>query len=146
MILIAHRGNLTGPEPDKENTIAYAEAALAAGFDVELDVWCCRDKFFLGHDHPVDEVDITFLENEKIWCHAKNAEAIVQLGYYKTTYFAQENDKFVLTSRSGYPWFHANCLTGIGIHMINGYMSGISTDWLGICSDVIWKYKNNSVD
>ena len=38
-ILISHRGNLTGKQPELENTPSYIDAALAAGFKCEVDVY-----------------------------------------------------------------------------------------------------------
>jgi hypothetical protein len=39
MKIIAHRGNLYGPDPETENTIEQAERCFAICFDVELDIW-----------------------------------------------------------------------------------------------------------
>jgi hypothetical protein len=39
MRIIAHRGNLDGPDPTRENSPIYVMAALAAGVDVEVDLW-----------------------------------------------------------------------------------------------------------
>ena len=38
MKLISHRGNITGRQPDQENTPAYIESALAT-YDCEIDVF-----------------------------------------------------------------------------------------------------------
>ena len=39
MILISHRGNLKGINPQRENEPLYIVEALEKGFDVEIDVW-----------------------------------------------------------------------------------------------------------
>ena len=53
MKLIAHRGNITGPKPELENSPDYIFEAIKKGFDVEVDVWYGTDgKFMLGHDNP----------------------------------------------------------------------------------------------
>jgi hypothetical protein len=52
MILISHRGNLNGPNPERENHPDYIWEALRAGFEVEIDVWWVEGKFKLGHDEP----------------------------------------------------------------------------------------------
>ena len=45
MKLIAHRGNIDGPNPERENSPEYIEEALKAGYDVEVDVWYdCADR------------------------------------------------------------------------------------------------------
>ena len=38
MKLIAHRGNIVGPNPLEENKLEYIEAAIAGGYDAEIDV------------------------------------------------------------------------------------------------------------
>lgn len=38
MILISHRGNLSGLNPDLENSEKYINTALSLGFDVEIDI------------------------------------------------------------------------------------------------------------
>ena len=50
MIFIAHRGNLSGPQPENENKLAYIQAALDKGFSVEVDVidFDEHDTFTLG--------------------------------------------------------------------------------------------------
>jgi hypothetical protein len=39
MILIAHRGNISGPNSDFENSIPYIQEALNQDYNVEVDVW-----------------------------------------------------------------------------------------------------------
>jgi len=52
MKLIAHRGNIDGPNSSQENRPEYIEAAIAKGYDVEIDIR--YDTFnkilYLGHD------------------------------------------------------------------------------------------------
>jgi hypothetical protein len=38
MLIIFHRGNLKGPQPQYENRIDYLENALNEGFNVEFDI------------------------------------------------------------------------------------------------------------
>ena len=52
MILIAHRGNVDGPEPERENSYEHINNALNRGFDVEIDVWYHENNWYLGHDEP----------------------------------------------------------------------------------------------
>jgi len=52
MKIIAHRGNLTGPNPLRENSIDYIEEAISEGFDVEIDLWVEDNQCHLGHDGP----------------------------------------------------------------------------------------------
>ena len=78
VILIAHRGNTNGPSPH-ENHPDYIEQAMAAGFDVETDVWYVEGGWFLGHDSAEYEIEENFLENPKLWCHAKNLSALERM-------------------------------------------------------------------
>ena len=79
MILISHRGNIDGKLSEYENNPNYILAAIDLGYDVEIDVWFIDGKFMLGHDEPTHEVDYKFLMNEKLWCHAKNLDALTEM-------------------------------------------------------------------
>jgi len=77
------------------------------GFDVEIDVWNINNKLFLGHDEPQEQVDIKFLMNNKLWCHAKNLESLELMIDNNINCFWHENDKFTLTSK-GIIWTYPN--------------------------------------
>ena len=80
MILISHRGNITGPNKEMENKPEYIEKTLKMGYDVEVDVWCFGDGgYWLGHDKPQYYVDESFLRNKKLWCHAKNIQGLYSM-------------------------------------------------------------------
>ncbi len=79
MIYIAHRGNTQGPNPEKENHPDYIRDAIRKGYDVEIDVWLINGKYVLGHDSPQYEVADYFLDNPKLWCHAKSIETMTAL-------------------------------------------------------------------
>jgi len=147
MIIIAHRGNLDGPNPDKENHPDYIMTALKTGFDVEVDIWFVDNKFILGHDKPQYEVNERFLLNEKMWHHAKNIEAISILNRLKPNYsincFFNDNDACTLTS-GGYIWTYPGknvlCKEAIAV------MPERVPDWDiskagGVCTDFPYKYK-----
>jgi len=103
MILIAHRGNLTGPDYSTANTPEQIEKVLNKGLDCEVDVWKVFDKFFLGHDEPRYKVSRKFLKNKNLWCHAKNLAALEDMLYNNIHCFWHETDKFTVTSR-GHIW------------------------------------------
>ena len=63
MKLISHRGNLNGPNKERENHPDYIWEALQAGYEVEIDVWWVDGKFKLGHDEP--QYDFPFQFNRK---------------------------------------------------------------------------------
>ena len=60
-ILIAHRGNIKGPQKELENSPEYLLDALGKGYHAEVDVWLIEDEFFLGHDEPRYRVNSEFL-------------------------------------------------------------------------------------
>jgi hypothetical protein len=105
MILIAHRGLIDGPDVNLENRPQQIESALAKGFDCEIDVWRIKDKWFLGHDRPDYEVSETFLQQQGLWLHCKNLDALLSLSTsgLPYEYFWHQNDDFTLTS-SNYIW------------------------------------------
>ena len=78
MRLISHRGNIAGKQPGLENMPEYIKDTLEKGYDVEIDVWW-KNGFLLGHDEPMYHVDLEFLKNQKLWCHAKNIEALYEM-------------------------------------------------------------------
>ena len=108
MILIAHRGNTVGPNPDSENRPEHIDKALAAGYDAEIDVWFKHGTFWLGHDEPQYAVQSDYLENERLWCHAKNLEGLEKmLANRKIHCFWHQEDDVQLTSK-GYIWTYPN--------------------------------------
>ena len=141
VILISHRGNIVGKNPDKENTVEYILDAISLGYDVEIDVRFVDNKWFLGHDLPKQEVDISFLEKDKLWIHCKNLEAVSNLyGNTKINYFWHQKDDVTLTS-FGYVWAYPGkqkILNSIAV-LPEIYNEDISS-CIGICSDVIGEY------
>jgi len=102
VIIIAHRGNLDGPTQG-ENTHISIEQALTAGFNVEVDIRCHRDKLFLGHDSPQSEFDFNYATDKKVWCHAKDLKALEILVNLGANCFWHQSDYFTLTSKN-YIW------------------------------------------
>ena len=107
-IYISHRGNITGPNPDRENHPVYVFEAMAEGYDVEIDVWVTGDNVWLGHDRPSYSVNKKMLQIPGLWCHAKSEEALHFMIENKVpNYFWHQEDDVTLTS-SGYIWTHSN--------------------------------------
>lgn len=141
MILISHRGNINGRIIDQENKPDYIEDTIRLGFDVEVDVWFKDGEFYLGHDEPQYEVDYKFLINEKLWCHAKNIDAVLEMKKYVIHYFWHEEDTIALTSKN-YIWAYPGkqpIKKSIAV-MPETFDDDISM-CTGICSDNIQKYK-----
>lgn len=138
MILIAHRGNLNGPN-ERENEPLYIEEALSAGYDVEVDVWFHNGGFWLGHDAPTYQVNPSFLKYKGLWCHAKNFNALKALRILKVEhYFWHQEDDFTLTS-SGYFWtYPGKELCGYSIAVMPELVGdAIDKSIYGICSDYV---------
>ena len=104
-MLIAHRGNLHGRQPDDENTPAYVDAAIGRGFHVEVDLWVMRGIAFLGHDAPAYQVNLDWLQDRQasLWLHCKNTAALSFVVDTNLNWFFHENDPYTLTSH-GHIW------------------------------------------
>lgn len=142
MKYISHRGNLTGPDPKEENNPIYIKKALDQGLDVEIDIWLLNEKWLLGHDKPQYEINYSFFENSKIWCHAKNQNAFFELNKNKNiNCFWHDKDTYTLTSH-GYIWCNINVpLIKNSICVIpEKGINGDINDCYGICSDYILQY------
>lgn len=151
MIVIAHRGNLDGPNSDKENHPEYIQEALKKGFDVEIDVWFIDGKFILGHDKPQYEVEEEFLYNGLFWQHAKNVEALDELmeisRFEDINCFFHNTDDCVLTS-NGFIWtYPGKKIVGTPPFSLSiAVMPERVPDWefskaFGVCTDFPFKYK-----
>ena len=146
MKLISHRGNLNGPNKERENHPDYIYEAIQAGYDVEIDVWWVDGKFKLGHDEPQYDFPFDLFNNfyNKLWIHCKNMEALSQLNELdsngsKLNYFSHEDDLGVLTSR-GYIWSTNLYDRGILV-MPEVFNREPKETTFGVCSDYITKYK-----
>ena len=145
MRLISHRGNLNGPNPERENHPDYIWEALRAGFEVEIDIWFVDGKFKLGHDEPQYEFPFELIDQHypKLWIHCKNIDALSKLNELdpngsKVNYFWHENDLGVLTSKS-YIWSTNLINNGILVMPELFDKQPIETT-MGICSDYIKNY------
>ena len=148
MILISHRGNINGKNPEKENHPDYIWVAIQAGYEVEIDVWFKDNKFMLGHDEPQYEFPFELMQNHysKLWLHCKNLEALemfltLDATGSKLNYFWHESDKVTLTSKNimwAYPGTQP--LKG-SIAVLPEWKEDDISQCAGICSDYIEKYK-----
>ena len=146
MILIAHRGNLNG-KSNKENKPGYIHKALWQGFDVEIDVWYVDGEFWLGHDIPHYKIEENFLENPRLWCHAKSIDTLYKMTSNSLIHcFWHQDDDVTLTSR-GYLWtLPGKQLTKKSICVLPefGDKKGkviLPKNVAGICSDFVVNYR-----
>jgi len=142
MKLISHRGNINGSDPGKENSPSYIKSALNAGYNVEIDVWNLNGTWFLGHDDPIYEIDIKFLMNDKLLCHAKNLAALDKMLVHTNIHcFWHQEDHYTVTSRGyivSYPGYETTPRT---ICMKPELADPDSIpDCHGICSDYIQRW------
>lgn len=104
MKIISHRGNLTGPNPLRENSVDYIEEAISYGFDVEIDLWVEDGEIYLGHDDPQYFVTMGWLRKYKdiLWIHCKNREALEKMSssMVQFNYFWHQSDKYTITSKA----------------------------------------------
>lgn len=151
MIKIAHRGNIKGPNPKRENDPLYIEEALSLGYDAEIDLWVTESnswnqaKLFLGHDGPEHKVDIAWLirYNNTLWVHCKSKETAIWIASFeketsvKLNYFWHEKDTMTLTSK-GYWWVYPGKQPMAGsIAVMPEYYDDDISQCIGICSDYL---------
>ena len=120
MKIISHRGNLRGRIPERENTPAYIDSAIACGYEVEIDIRYVNGEFKLGHDLPEITINSAWLLNRKneLWIHSKDVLTAVKLRELDKSFqvFCHTQDPFVLTS-TGHLWIHDLSLD-LGAHAI----------------------------
>lgn len=144
-ILIAHRGNIAGSQPEYENTIPYLFNALNRGFHCEFDLWFANDKWWLGHDAPTNETSLDPLRDQRFWIHAKTLETVEEL--YRLNF----NFKFFYHTIEDAVFVHGtnNLWTYPGRQLLRSSIAVkpeiVIDPWdtsqcAGICSDYIGKY------
>lgn len=139
MILISHRGNISGPNPDRENSEKYINEALSLGYDVEIDVWG-DNKIWLGHDEPQYETSISFLMNNfrNLWIHCKNLDAIDILSEFKVfNYFWHEDDDYTLTSKNFVWTYPGKRVCNKSVLVVDDARTYAGQICFGLCSDYL---------
>lgn len=158
MMLIAHRGNLKGPNPKLENKPSYITSALNKGYDVEIDVWYYDEKWWLGHDKPQYKISRKWIEDRKLnlWVHCKNLGALelfvetdTRVGVSSPNYFWHQNDDYTLTSH-GFIWTYPNKKLSVSGNTICvlpelGYNGDLKKCY-SICTDYVLKYEKCVLD
>jgi hypothetical protein len=134
MIVISHRANIDGANPQRENSPSCVEEVLAMGIDVEIDVWFKDGSYYLGHDSPDYKIETAWLKTNGLWCHAKNQKALEQMRYDGVTnYFWHQEDRFTITS-AGQIWCYPNNISHQGILVHLGPPKS-SFEVYGVCTD-----------
>ena len=152
MKIISHRGNLSGPNPIRENSVDYIEEAIAEGFDVEIDLRVEDDEFYLGHDDSQYFATLGWLKKYKdiLWIHCKNREALEKLStsMVEFNYFWHETDRYTLTSKGigwvlvgQYPYSNSVIVLPESINLYSYQPEYIEKSY-GICTDTPLFYKD----
>lgn len=143
--IISHRGNLSGPNPEKENNIDYVEYAISQGFDVEVDFWVIDDKMYLGHDTGQYPVNMEWFTKHRtvLWIHCKNREALEKISSspLEFNFFYHECDRYTLTSKGigwvlvgQFPYSKSVIVLPESINLYD-YSPGYIEKSYGICTD-----------
>ena len=148
MIVIAHRGNINGPDKEKENNPDYLLEAIDKGYYVEADLWILlsenKEKLYLGHDEPQYEIEIEFLLNikNKLFCHCKNIRALefIVTKYPEIECFFHDIEEFVLTSKNKIWTNVGKELTKNSICVMPERINQTAINCLGVCTDYPNKY------
>lgn len=155
MLIISHRGNINGPDLEKENEPSYIDEAIRLGFDVEVDVRVINGKTWLGHDGPEYEVDVDwfFERSYNLLIHCKNLEAAyyferVRPDIANLKCFCSISDPFCFVTQ-GYVWLNDvevepkdNCIVPLlNIDDIKRYK--FMDKLCGVCTDYPMEIKCN---
>lgn len=145
MILISHRGNISGKVPELENKPEYIDNSLNLGYEAEVDIWFYNSLLWLGHDEPQYKIDRDWLDSrgDKLWIHCKNVGA---LEWFKSNpvfnYFWHETDTVTITSQ-GFLWaYPGKQPIKYSIAVLPEIHSDDVSTCIGICSDYIQNYKS----
>ena len=153
MKLIAHRGNISGPNSDEENNPSYIDTALKMSYDVEIDLRYEDQKFYLGHDQAQYKVSEIWLIERKnnLWIHCKDLNSLSALSETEIdfNYFWHQNDDFTLTSKN-YIWtypgkqFSLNSIIVVpeSNTPLENLIDILDYDCFGVCSDYLNYVKN----
>lgn len=146
MKLIAHRGNLFGPNPAEENNPDYVKKALEKGFDAEVDLWLVGAQPRLGHDRPEHDISHEFLLQPNLWIHCKNIPALHYCKAHAITnpYFWHQEDDVTLTSTGLFWTYPGKPLTPFSIAVMpeTSAFEDISRAQ-AICTDYAFQWKHD---
>lgn len=153
MLLIAHRGNCSGLNPERENTHDYIDEAIERGYDVEIDLWSWNDALWLGHDEPQYEVNGSWLDDrkDKLWIHCKNFKAMNLLVSSDLRMFFHEKESYtIINGTPSLIWAHdlseLSCKCIIPLlsmeDIVNNMQIADSESCYGICSDYVDTLRN----
>jgi len=150
MILISHRGNITGRIPDSENRPSYIQDTITLGYDVEIDVRMKEGQLYLGHDHPQYRVELDWLLERKdsLWIHTKDFESLNLLIDTGLRVFFHEQERQTIINNTNLIWSHdlgsvsnKSIIPLLDLESIEEY-GYLTQDVYGVCSDHLQAIKN----
>jgi len=145
MLYISHRGNIDGKNETLENKPSYVDSAISNGYDVEVDVWWFDNQLWLGHDKPQYNVNFRWFHDRisKLWIHCKSVDTVIYFKEceYEFNFFWHENDTITLTSLNNIWAYPGKQPIKNSISVMPEIYDDNVSECLGICSDVISKYK-----
>jgi hypothetical protein len=99
-IVISHLGNISGRNPERENTLSYIREALDAGWHVCVRVRYANDAFMLPHASGWSIAPPAMLSKQRIWCYTDDAESMDALcGINAHAFFLTENMPTLTTAQ-----------------------------------------------
>jgi len=147
MRIIAHRGNLDGPNLCGENHPTYIRQAIILGYDAEVDLLLDGQTYMLGHDVPYYRIDESFLLDnaDRLWIHCKNAAAFRACAALPGVhYFWHGADAYTLTSKGHAFTRPGEPLVCGGIAVMPEYANYTDAELricFGICTDRAAEYR-----
>lgn len=150
MLLISHRGNISGPNSCVENSLEAIQNAIDAKYNVEIDLHVTDNKLLLGHDFGEYQVNLNWLIERKdnLWIHCKNKEALELVNQIKNlNYFWHQEDYYTLTSKN-YVWAYPGIVPISNTVMVmpelkwTNYVDAVKKLCpFGVCSDYIEAFR-----
>ena len=147
MRLIAHRGNLNGPNPLVENDPQRITYCIDEGYDVEIDVRYDHhtNMLWLGHDEPQHKVNWFWMAGRQkhLWIHCKDVATLHEFSTKTSGYnfFFHDKDDYTLTSKQ-YIWaYPGKSYTDHTVMVMPEWKEDVDWDTLratncfGICTD-----------
>ncbi len=146
MVTISHRGNLTGPNPERENRVEYIQEALSKGLDVEIDVWFIDGEYYLGHTELQERIPYDFLLTKGLWVHCKNIPAYRRLYFIKKIIsFWHQEDDVSLTSNELLWTYPGKEIGPQSIAVMPETVKDWNISWAyGVCTDYPLNYKDET--
>ncbi len=150
MIYIAHRGNIRGPNPKRENSPDYIDEAIQSGYYAEVDVRmdAIPGRFAMGHDYGTHILTHQWFEERRghLFIHAKDLATYAYFIYdtLKWNVFWHQRDAYTLTS-GGQIWAYPGSVLNEKCICVMPESVSYSREQLsqcaGICSDIVESYQ-----